>query len=158
MKSIWTWIIIGLIVIGGGYYWMKGAPAPVAPTGQTVSLNNQGGPDANAPQPEAQPTPVAISYDGTNFSPAEVTVKKGGTVTFTSTVSTMWVASGPHPAHTGYDGTDRAAHCTAGYAGAVPFDQCASGSSYSFTFGTIGTWGFHDHKNSSAHGKITVVE
>lgn len=68
----------------------------------------------------------------------------------------MWVASAMHPAHTGYDDTSKDQHCADGYAGAAPFDQCGSGASYSFTFAKSGTWGYHDHRNASAHGTIIV--
>ena len=105
----------------------------------------------------AAPMMATVSYNGSAFSPDTVTIAKGGTVTFTDTAgATMWVASGMHPAHSGYDSTTLSAHCAAGYAGAAPFDQCEAGASYSFTFDKVGSWGYHDHKNSSAFGKIIV--
>src|SRR6185436_6078649 len=102
---------------------------------------------------------AAVTYTASGFSPATVTVKKGGTVTFTQQGgSSMWVATGPHPAHTGYDSTSRTAHCTSSYTGAKPFDQCASGASYSFTFDKVGTWPYHDHMDATNFGKVVVVE
>ena len=100
---------------------------------------------------------ATITYDGSSFSPASVTIAKGGTVTFTDTAgATMWVASALHPSHATYDSTSREEHCVSGYTGAKPFDQCASGASYSFTFDKAGTWQYHDHKNASAHGTVVV--
>jgi hypothetical protein len=66
----------------------------------------------------------------------------------------MWVASNPHPAHTGYDGTSRQQHCpnTANTA----FDECAPGSTYSFTFNKVGTWGYHNHMNPGSQGTVIV--
>lgn len=101
---------------------------------------------------------VTITYDGKAFTPAQVTIQKGDTVTFVDAGGNMWVASGPHPAHTGYDGTSRTAHCVGGYTGPAAFDQCTPGSSYSFTFDKVGTWPYHDHANASAFGKIIVTE
>ena len=68
----------------------------------------------------------------------------------------MWVASAPHPSHTGYDGTSRQTHCVAGYSGPKPFDQCAAGTSFSFTFKQTGTWPYHDHNNSGKFGTVVV--
>lgn len=104
----------------------------------------------------ANPTSVTVTYDGANFSPASVTVPVGGTIHWVDTSGQMWVASNPHPVHTGYDGTDRTTHCAAGYSGAAPFDQCASGSTFSFTFTKAGSFGYHDHLNHSAAGNVTV--
>ena len=98
-----------------------------------------------------------VTYNGSTFEPALVTIRAGGTVTFTSTAGPMWVASAPHPAHTAYDGTSRETHCAAGYTGPTPFDQCSAGTSYTVTLNKVGTWGYHDHINAAAHGQVTVV-
>lgn len=104
------------------------------------------------------PMAVTVTYDGTSFSPQNVTIKKGGTITWKSTGGIMEVASAMHPTHTVYDGTSRSTHCTEGYTGPKPFDQCAEGSSYSYTFVKAGEWKYHNHEKSSAFGKVTVVE
>jgi len=103
------------------------------------------------------PMSATVTYDGSSFSPASVTIAKGGTVNFVDSAgSSMWVASGQHPTHTTYDGTSESVHCAAGYSGAAPFDQCGTGASYSFTFTKVETWGYHDHRNASAHGTVIV--
>jgi plastocyanin len=173
MKNIWIWVIAAIVVIAAGYWFYissQGSAAPaVSDDGTSVAadkVDDAGGGDAAAQQQGGTGvsatvtagTSATVTYDGKSFSPSTVTIKKGGTVTFTSTVSSMWVASAPHPAHTGYDGTSRQQHCAAGYSGPAPFDQCKSGTSYSFTFGKVGTWPYHDHANSSAFGKVVVVE
>jgi hypothetical protein len=79
-------------------------------------------------------------------------------VKWVSTSADMWVASAPHPAHTGYDGTSRTTHCAPGYSGAAPLDECMASASYSFTFDKVGTWPYHDHNNASAFGKVVVTE
>ncbi|MBI5457396.1 hypothetical protein HY971_01580 [Candidatus Kaiserbacteria bacterium] len=160
----WIAVIIALLIIAAGAWWFTSQPAAVptadnstqlsgetntTPTGDTGTLV---GGDAVV---DTTPTSAVVTYNGSSFSPSEVTIKKGGTVTFNGP-STMWVASGPHPEHTNYDGTTRNAHCAAG---AVPsFDQCAAGTSYTFTFDKVGTWPFHDHRSVGAFGKIVVVE
>jgi plastocyanin len=167
----WLWgIIIAIIVLGGGYYFL------------TISQDQSGGAeDSNVsnqmPVPgsdvdemviggevdggvggeiDAAPIHASVTYNGTSFSPQSVTVRKGGTVTWTSTAGNMWVASARHPDHTVYAGTTRQQHCpdTAG----VAFDQCATGTTYSFKFDKTGTWNYHDHINASAFGSVVVVE
>ena len=68
----------------------------------------------------------------------------------------MWVASAQHPTHTAYAGTSLSQHCDD--ATDTSFDQCKSGSSYSFTFNKAGTWAYHNHSNSSHFGRVLVVE
>src|SRR3989344_1437895 len=105
------------------------------------------------------PMSAAVSYDGKAYSPASVTIKKGGTVTFTDTTSgMMWVATAMHPDHMGYDGTLRSEHCASGYTGEKPFDQCTKGKNFSFTFKKVGEFPYHDHVNATVFGKVIVVE
>jgi plastocyanin len=100
---------------------------------------------------------ATVHLTSSGFSPKSVTVAKGGTVTFINdTTGNMWVASAQHPTHTVYDGTDRAAHCTAGYTGAKPFDQCANGNTYNFAFNKVGSINYHNHSNSSQFGTVVV--
>jgi plastocyanin len=99
-----------------------------------------------------------VTYDGSAFSPSTVTIKKGDTVTWNDSSGQMWVASSPHPAHTGYDGTSRTTHCAPGYTGATPFDQCSPGATYTFTFDKVGSWSYHDHMNPSSFGTVVVTE
>jgi len=161
MKSIWTWVVIAIVVISGGYWWLQGSQAPAAVDAVDDAGVQQTMPVIGSTTPEAiveAALSATVTYDGSSYSPASVTIKQGGTVTFTSSVSTMWVASGPHPTHTKYDDTARDVHCVAGYSGAAPFDQCIAGTTYTFTFNKVGTWPFHDHANATAFGSVTVVQ
>jgi plastocyanin len=100
---------------------------------------------------------ATVTYNGSTFSPSSVTIAKGGTVNFVATNGqSMWVASAPHPTHTGYDGTSESVHCAAGYTGPAPFDMCAAGTSFSFTFDKTGSFVYHNHLNTSAHGTVVV--
>lgn len=100
---------------------------------------------------------VTVIYGANGFSPASVTIKKGDTVTFVATSGSgrMWVASDQHPSHQGYSGTSKSEHCVAGYSPA-PFDQCTNDTSFSFTFGKTGTWGYHNHSNAGDSGVVVV--
>ena len=165
MQKQILWAIVIVIVLGGAYLlWANSgtsAPAPQqaegTPTGATSespAANEQAGTGATASTGTNAGTSAAVTYDGSSFSPSTVTIKKGDTVTFTSTGGSMWVATGPHPAHTGYGGTDLQTHCAAG--AAPSFDQCGVGATYTFTFDKSGTWPYHNHRNPGAFGKVVV--
>ena len=172
MRNVWVWIVIIVIILGGGYWWFSTMqPAASTDTGamtDTEAPADTGGSTSGTAETgtsldvgvsgsvSSTPTSATVTYNGSGFSPSSVTIKKGGTVTFTSTAGNMWVASGPHPEHTGYDGTSRSQHCASGATSS--FDQCVAGSSYSFTFDKVGTWPYHNHLNASVFGKIVVVE
>jgi len=104
------------------------------------------------------PKTVAVTYSANGFTPATFEINKGDTVTFANqSGGQMWVASGPHPAHTNYSDTTREQHCpdTAD----TSFDQCtavAAGQSYSFTFQKTGTWKYHNHVGAGDFGTIVV--
>lgn len=164
MKNTLIWVVAIIVLVGGGYWWMQSQEPAVSDSESTVMKD--GNDAVQAPMPvigsdttEMIVTPAmsaVVTYDGNSFSPSEVTIKKGGKVTFASTDGSMWVASGPHPQHTNYDGTSREAHCAAR---ATPsFDQCAVGTSYTFTFDKVGTWPYHNHVSAGMFGKVVVVE
>ena len=153
MQNTWIWVIVAVVLIGGGFWlWQNNAvPAVVDNGGATVT-----------PTPTPTPTPSApmtatITYDGTGFSPKAVTIKKGGTVAWNNeNTAEMWIASAQHPNHTIYSGTSRDAHCPD--TSRTAFDQCAGGNNYTFKFDKVGTWNYHDHLNATMFGSVTVVE
>lgn len=163
-------IIVALILIGGGYLLFAnkteaptvnpeangGTSAPLETTNPSAGTDTtQAGVGVSATV--TTPHTVTVTYNGSTFSPASVTIKKGDTVRFIETgTSPMWVTSDPHPTHQGYSGTTVSQHCpdTAGTA----FDQCAIGSSYTFTFEKVGSWGYHNHANHDAVGTVVVTQ
>lgn len=171
-NSTWVWLLIVIGVIAGGMWWYNGFPGLTVDTTDNANTgtNNAGGTmlagsgdgDPNLIGGDADPgtgapATASVTYDGTSFTPATVTVRRGGTVTWRSEgTDRMWVASDVHPTHTTYSGTSRQEHCPDSSGNA--FDQCATGSSYSFTFDKVGTWSYHDHVNASAGGTVVVVE
>lgn len=112
---------------------------------------------------------IHITDDG--FSPKEVTIKKGETITWKNDgTKASWPASAMHPTHTVYPEADYEAEgsymgskaCVSeGEAKDGAFDPCKGiepGQEWSFTFNQTGSWGFHDHLNARHTGKITVTE
>lgn len=89
-----------------------------------------------------------VTYDGTTFTPAKLTVKAGTTVIFSNTSERpMWVASDVHPTHELYPEFDT---------GATNGGRPSPGEDGEFTFERIGTWSYHDHNNPSVTGTVVV--
>lgn len=150
-------IVIIIVVIAGVWYFVMQPPSAAPVTSDTSNANALTAPAATATSSQA----VTIMYTGSGFSPANVTVQKGQTVTWVNQSSgKMWIASGVHPLHTLYDGTSVAQHCTNGAPNSASvFDQCAAtgaGSSFSFTFDKVGSWTYHNHTNPTSFGTVVV--
>ncbi|MCE9541468.1 hypothetical protein K8R03_02815 [Candidatus Kaiserbacteria bacterium] len=80
------------------------------------------------------------------FEPNNVTIRVGGTVTFSTTNGRpFWPASDPHPNHTLYPAFD-------------PLAPVAADATWQFRFDKIGRWGYHDHIRSYYTGTIHVVQ
>jgi plastocyanin len=170
MQNTWIWIVVIVVAAVGGFIWWQSTqPADTVvnltpETQQQIDTNtvpsattSTDTTDSTSQSDTGAPTSATVTYTADGFSPSTVTIKKGTTVTWNGPGS-MWVATGPHPAHTGYDTTSRSAHCAPGYTGATPFDQCTPGTSYSFTFDKAGTFPYHDHMDASNFGKVVVSE
>jgi|SRR3989344_2514340 len=165
MKNLFSALII-VALLGAGYLLWQGYSTPSVSEEDTVSGTGVRIEDSDTVDLEVTeetsistdvPTTVSVSYDGSSFSPSPVTVKRGGTVTWSAGgEKEVWIASAKHPSHAVYSDTTLQQHCPD--ATEVAFDQCTSGTSYSFTFDKIGTWNYHDHINSSAFGAVIVVE
>ena len=85
-----------------------------------------------------------VTYDDAGFSPMILRIKVGQSVTFKNASSAgLWVASNPHPVHTGLPTFDGG-------------KSIIKGESYIFTFNKIGSWSFHNHLKSSHEGTIVV--
>lgn len=106
----------------------------------STSQNNQ------QQQGAGSQTPISgnvISYSSSGFSPLELKVKVGDTVTFKNdSEQVVQVNSAPHPAHTSFPELN---------IGAI-----AKGESKSVTFTTAGTKKYHNHLNASDSGTIVV--
>lgn len=114
---------------------------------QNESANNNqvSQPDNNSASGEnTTQDEVMIVYSDAGFAPATVEIGVGTRVVFQNNSSeAFWPASGPHPQHTNYPEFDAKR-------------AIAPGESYSFVFEKAGSWGFHDHLDSSKFGKIEV--
>ncbi|MBI4173476.1 MAG: hypothetical protein HY519_02035 [Candidatus Aenigmarchaeota archaeon] len=140
-----------------------------APPGSSVPAADQPGqpetevtpepPAETATPPAAAASEATIEYTDAGFVPAEVTVTKGGKVTWKNTIlRTVWPASAKHPTHEVYPNSSITKCKTA--AESTIFDACKGikvNETYSFVFNEVGAWFYHDHLNSKLFGKVTVV-
>lgn len=85
-----------------------------------------------------------VLYTKDGFSPSLLVIRYNDSVRFkNSSGFQMWVASDPHPAHSDYPDFNQRA--TSG-----------TGSTYSFQFTRIGTWGYHNDMHLT-HQAVIVV-
>lgn len=141
-------IAIGILVlvIGGAVFWMLRQDTSTQQTSESPTANTATTEPANNTTDIAT-TPTAgetvITYSNGGYSPSSVTVKSGDTVVIKNTSTrNMQFDSDPHPAHT--------------INPELNVDEVAPGQSQSFVVDTTGTFGYHNHLNSSQKGTIIV--
>src|SRR3972149_5286734 len=101
-----------------------------------------------------------IEITSSGFSPKELTISVGETVTWVNKdAEEHWPASAMHPTHTVYPESD-IKKCFDGTTDkSTLFDSCGGipvGERWSFTFNQIGSWSYHDHIVNGLYGKIIV--
>lgn len=134
-------LLSGILLLGAGAC-DKDEAAPAA-TDTSTTQQTTATPTDEATNPAQSGTQVLITANG--FEPKSVTIKVGETVTWTNQTSAeVRVASDPHPLHTGLPGLDDLSGAT-------------QGDTYSFTFTKAGTFGYHDHNNTSVKGTVVVT-
>jgi plastocyanin len=161
-------IIVILVLIVGGYFLFThkaSAPTEATPVAQvTPTTDTTQAPAAATDSGIAPPASkkVTITYTDSGFSPKSVSVTAGTEITWINKSSSgMWVASNPHPVHTGYDGTSVSEHCVSGApTSANTFDECTlggNGAAFTFTANKVGSWGYHNHANHDMTGTVVVT-
>ncbi len=106
---------------------------PAAMLAAVLSLGAGCAPAPQASDALAEADHVIEILDGGVFSPAELTVKAGDRVVWVNRDDELhWVASDPHPTHTGLSGFDARG-------------EMRQGETYTFLFAEVGTFGYHDH-------------
>lgn len=122
------------------------APNRVTDRTQTDTTTTQPETDqTQTPAEEEEVTDVAatITYTDGGFEPASVTVKSGDRIRIENkSSSSLSFNSDEHPTH-----TDQSE---------LNVGNVAQGSSREFTVSETGTWGYHNHDNSSHTGEIVV--
>ena len=134
-------VAVVVIVALGGFLLLRGGQkneTKTSATSQTTTTNSSPNPSSSE-----QSSANTITYSGNKFSPENLTVNSGETVTVMNKGSdTIQVASKPHPAHT--DNIE------------LNVGTIAPGETKTFTLTKAGSWGYHNHLESSEGGTIIV--
>jgi plastocyanin len=135
--------LIVLVVLGGAAALLFANNKDDTTTNTTPSTSTTPAPsNTSTPTADAEKTAI-LTYTDSGFSPSTVTVKAGGQVTVkNNSSSAIEVASDPHPVHTENPELNQ--------------DQLAAGESQTFTVTKTGTFGIHNHLDSSKTANITV--
>lgn len=158
MNKTILWGLILLLGVGVGWLYFNGdLTKPRPPIKTSVNPNDTNAPatDGTAPQLTNESITAGdtkggvgeqflFTYTDSGFTPKEITVKKGDTVSFINQSETpMWVASAVHPTHQVLPGFDQK-------------KSVAKGGTYVYTFEKVGTWKFHNHISPEMTGTVIV--
>jgi plastocyanin len=143
MNRTWAWIIglivlaaviVGIVVAAGGNSSNDNQSTNSGNTSTKPSTNSS----SNTP-PTQPSTTNKVTIANLAFSPSDITVKKGATVTWTNNDST--------------------AHTVTSSAEHGPNSQNINpGNSYTFTFADEGTFNYHCSLHPQMTGTVTVTE
>ncbi|HEY4964549.1 MAG TPA: cupredoxin domain-containing protein, partial [Candidatus Saccharimonadales bacterium] len=139
MKAFIIALVAAIVIGGGGYLALhkSSSTTPMSTTSSSTSPSQDSTPTTN------QSASDTITFDGSKFSPATITVKSGTTVTIKNTsANDMRLNSNPHPVHT--DDVD------------LNVGLVSAGQSKTFVATKVGSFGFHDHLDPSIQGRITI--
>jgi plastocyanin len=110
-------------------------PSPSPTSTQSTTNNNTTTPPSSS---ESSSTSAVTIHD-LGFSPANITVKKGTTVTWTN--------------------NDSVSHTVTSDSGStLNSKNLGNGETFSFTFNAVGTFAYHCTIHPSMHGKVTVTD
>lgn len=143
-KYVITFIVVLAIAAGAIVLTQGKDKEPASNTAKTDTA--QESKTESSPAETAAPqrgSTVAISYTDNGFSPAQVTVKSGTTVTIKNESSgALQFDSDPHPQHTDNE--------------ELNVNNVPPGDSETFVANRKGTFGYHNHLNASDTGTIIV--
>lgn len=144
-KKTTTFIIVGVVaLLLAVVVFALNAPtkAPASTSTDTPQQTQTTTPTTN-PGAEEQEAAATIVYMDSGFEPSTITVKSGDTVRIENKSSMpLSFNSDDHPSHTKQSELN---------IGDVP-----KGGSREFVVTKVGTWGYHNHENSTDTGTIKV--
>ncbi len=149
MKKIVISIVILAVAVGGALIFLGRKTSAPATNNTATNSESSTNPEEKTSTVESAAASddttaaAVITYSNNGFSTTPLTVKSGETVEIKNTSShVVQLDSDPHPVHT--DDADL-------NVGLIP-----AGQSKKFTLTKKGTWGYHNHLNSSETGSVTV--
>ncbi len=139
MKAFIIGLVAAIVIGGGGYLALHKSPSKTVAT----ALSTPSSPSQNSGSATNQSASNTITFDGSQFSPATLTVRSGSKVTIKNNSSIdLQMDSNPHPVHT--DDTD------------LNVGLVSGGQSKTFTVTQTGSFGYHNHLDPSVQGQITI--
>ena len=135
-----------IVIIGVGYLLIRGySKEPSVSVVEKQPTTSSATPSAGVGEQSKSST--TITYNSSGFSPSNVTIKAGGTITWVNDSSEeVQIGANPHPIHTGNKELSGGAFVL----------TLAAGEQAAVTITKTGSHGYHNHKNSSQGGTITV--
>ncbi|HZX49894.1 MAG TPA: cupredoxin domain-containing protein [Candidatus Paceibacterota bacterium] len=148
---------VAIIGVGGWWFLSQGAQKEVSQEQQQeeqqemTGLNDEANDGGNNPDRE-EPSEgnqggseeIVVRATDSGYEPSSLTVSTGTKVTFVNESSRpVQTASDVHPSHLILPEFDA-------------LEGILSGQSYSFTFGKVGTWRYHNHLRPQHTGTIIV--
>lgn len=135
--------LIAIVLVVGGIFAFKSKDKNNQPS-QNQSTSTPASSSTNNQSSSANPTVAAtITYNGSLFSPSQVTINKGESVTIKNDSKvTVDFESDPHPTHTNNTELN-----------AGPIE---AGKSVTITINKVGSWGYHNHLDPAQTGTIVV--
>jgi plastocyanin len=135
-KATWAIIIIVVVLLlGGGAWYYKNKYHTSSSTSSSSSSSSSSSGSSSTPT-----ATNSVMIQNFAFSPADITVKKGTTVTWTNNDSATHTVT-ETDGKTGPDSGD-----------------LAPSKTYSFTYNTAGTFAYHCSIHASMTGTVTVTE
>lgn len=142
-SRLWIIVVVIILILGAGFYYFQFLQNKTDSQPVTISVPSPSSQEAS-PTPAEQTQKNTITITANGFSPAEITVKAGESVTWVNSDSSdHQVNSAPHPTHTDYQPLN-----TVGL--------IKAGESKSLIFPTAGTYKYHDHLNPQLTGTVIV--
>lgn len=133
-------LVLAIVVLVGGYFGFNALrKAPEVTTPPVVSESSP----TSSTATDAAEVSNMVTIDQTGFSPSEIKVKVGDTVSWINSDTKMHnVSSSPHPTHTDYP--------------PLNLGNVSPGAKVSLMFDKAGTYKYHDHLNPTLLGTVTV--
>jgi len=145
-------ITLAFILVAAGIYWLFSTDYNNPQVEQSTEQQAEN-PASSASTAEISKGVVEVEFtEEGGFQPREVTIRRNQSVRFKVPADAeipVWVASDPHPEHTGYSEFDAARILDA-----LP----SPGEGYEFVFEKVGSWAYHNHTQPSYDGVVNVIE
>lgn len=151
MKKIIIIIVVIAVVAAGGFILLRSSDSTDTDTQEQDEITTQPAEESSTSEEEAaegeaeeaEQVAATITYTDSGFSVDNQTVAAGSTVEIVNqSDSQLDFASNVHPVHS--DNSE------------FNVGIIEAGDSTTFVVNETGTWGFHNHLNSSQLGEITV--